>query len=101
MTVRFCFCFCFLRAAPVAHGESQARGQIGAEAKAHTTATATPDPSHICDLHCSSWQCQIPNLLSKARDRTHILMDPDQVCKALSHDRNSYVGFLNKCFMWS
>ena len=35
---------------------------------AYTPATATPDPSLICDLHHSSWQCQILNPLSKARD---------------------------------
>ena len=35
---------------------------------AYTTTTATPDPSHICDLHHSSWQHQILNPLSKARD---------------------------------
>ena len=28
-------------------------------------ATATWDPSFICDLHHSSWQCQILNPLSK------------------------------------
>ena len=37
---------------------------------AYTTATATLDPSYICDLYHSSQQCQIPNPLSKARDRT-------------------------------
>ena len=26
---------------------------------AYTTATATPDLSQVCDLHCSSWQRQI------------------------------------------
>ena len=31
-------------------------------------ATATLDLSHICDLPYSSWQCQILNLLSEARD---------------------------------
>ena len=35
---------------------------------AYTTATATQDPSRICDLHHSSWQCQTPNPLSEARD---------------------------------
>jgi len=40
---------------------------------AYATATATRDPSHICDH--SSWQCWIPNPLSKTRDQTHILMD--------------------------
>ena len=35
---------------------------------AYTTATATPDLSHVCDLHHSSWQPQILNLLNEARD---------------------------------
>ena len=34
------------------------------------------DPSCICDLHHSSWQCQILNPLSEARDWTCILVDP-------------------------
>ena len=42
---------------------------------AYTTATATPDPSGICDLHLSSWQHWILNPLSRARDQTHVLMD--------------------------
>ena len=42
---------------------------------AYTTATATQDPSHICDLHHSSWQRGIFNPLSKATDQTCILMD--------------------------
>ena len=46
---------------------------------AYTTATATPDPSHVCDLHHSSQQHWIPNPLSKARDRTHKLMVPSQI----------------------
>ena len=32
-----------------------------------TTATATPDPSRICELHHSSWQRWILNPTSKAR----------------------------------
>ena len=35
---------------------------------AYTTATATWDPSHICNLHRSSWQHRILNPLSEARD---------------------------------
>ena len=42
---------------------------------ANTTATATPDLSHVCDLHPSSHQRHILNLLSEARDQTHSLMD--------------------------
>ena len=41
----------------------------------YTTATSTPDPSSVCNLHCSSWRRQILNPLSKARDPTHILKD--------------------------
>ena len=33
---------------------------------AYTIATATPDPSRVCDLHHSSWQHQLLNPLSKA-----------------------------------
>uniref|UniRef100_A0A480EZY0 Uncharacterized protein n=1 Tax=Sus scrofa TaxID=9823 RepID=A0A480EZY0_PIG len=40
----------------------------------YTTTTAMPDPSCFCDLHCSSWQHQIHNPLSKAKDRTCNLM---------------------------
>ena len=43
--------------------------------QAYTTAMAAPDLSHICDLCCSLWQCQILKPLSEIRDRTHILMD--------------------------
>ena len=42
---------------------------------AHTTATATRDPSFVCNLYHSSWQCGILYSLSKARDWTHVLMD--------------------------
>ena len=47
---------------------------------AFNTATEVLDPSHICDLCHSLWQCQILNPLSEARDCTHILMDTSQVC---------------------
>ena len=46
---------------------------------AYTTATATQDPSNICNLHHGSRQCLILNPLSGARDQTHILMDASQV----------------------
>ena len=42
---------------------------------AYTTATATPDPSHVCDLHHSSWQLWLLNPLSEARDQIRILTD--------------------------
>ena len=35
---------------------------------AYATATAVPDPSHVCDLHQSSQQHWILNLVIEARD---------------------------------
>uniref|UniRef100_A0A8D0PDY6 Odorant binding protein 2B n=1 Tax=Sus scrofa TaxID=9823 RepID=A0A8D0PDY6_PIG len=49
--------------------------QLELQLPAYATATAMPDPSHICNLHHSSRQCQILNPLSEARDRTHVLLD--------------------------
>ena len=42
---------------------------------AYTTATATPNWSHISNLHHSLWQGWILNPLSEARDQICILMD--------------------------
>ena len=44
----------------VAYGNSQAKDESELQLlPAYTTATAMPDPSHACDLHQSSGQCQI------------------------------------------
>ena len=75
----------------MAYGGSQARGRIGAVAAkptlgpqqrriraasvTNTAATAMWGPSHICNLHHSSRQHWILNPLSKARDRTHVLVE--------------------------
>ena len=71
---------------------------LGAESElqllAYTTATATWDPRHIYDLHCSPWQCQILNPLSGARHQTCILMDTSQVLNLLSHNGNSWAATL-------
>ena len=45
---------------------------------AYTTATATQDPSSVCDPHHSSGQHRILNLRSEARDRTWVLMVPSR-----------------------
>ena len=46
----------------------------------YTTATVTWDPSCMCEVHYSSRQHQIPNPLSEARDRSHVLMDTSWIC---------------------
>ena len=56
----------YFRLPSVVYESSRARSLIGAAAGAY--ATATPDPSCICDLHHSSEQHQIFNPLSEARD---------------------------------
>ena len=63
------------RAAPEAHEVLRLGVELELQLSADTTATATQDLSRICHLHTSSGQCRIPNPLSKARDRTHILVD--------------------------
>ena len=67
------FVFFFFRAAPMAYGSSRARGQIRATAAGLATATPMPDPSGVYNLH--HWQCWILNPLSRAKDRTHVLME--------------------------
>ena len=54
---------------------------------AYTTAPATQDLSHICNLHHSPWHHQILNASSKARDRTGNLMVPSWI-----HFRCTTVG---------
>ena len=73
--VLFCFVlFCFV------FKEVPRLGiQTELQLPAYTTATAMPDPSRVCDLHYSSWQCRILNLLSEARDRTCNLMVPSRI----------------------
>ena len=60
---------------------------------AYAAATATRDPSRVCDLHDSSRQCQMLNPLSETGDRTHILMDTSRVRYLLSHNQNSLYLF--------
>ena len=88
-TDRFLFIYFFFRTAPVASGSSQARDQIAARATAYATARATPDLSHIHNLHHSLWQHQILNPLTEARGHTQILTDTSRALNPLSHNKNS------------
>ena len=64
----FFFCFCFLEP-QVRHREAPSLGiELELQLPACVTATAMPHPSLVCDLHCSSQQHWIINLLGEARD---------------------------------
>ena len=71
---------------------SQARGQIGAPTVIYTTATATPDPSHIHDLHHMRPRIEPTSLQTLC----HVL-------NPLIHNRNSpwISGYLCLCLSLS
>ena len=71
----YVFIFFYFTALPAAYGSSWARGEIRLQLPAYTTATTTPDLSHVYNLQHSSWQRQILNPLSRVRDPTCVLMD--------------------------
>ena len=91
----FLFSFCFLGPHP-RHMEVPELG-VKSELQLLATATATvmPDLSHVYDLCHSSWQCQILNPLSKARNRISILMDTSHVLNPMSHNSNSPMTILS------
>ena len=72
--------FCFFLELHLQHMEVPRLGvKSELELPAYTTATATWNPSRVCDLHHSSQQHWILNPRSGARDQTCILMDPSQI----------------------
>ena len=72
--------FCYFCGPLQRHMEVPRLGvQSEREPPAYTTATATQDPSRICKLHHSSWQCQVINPLSGSRDQTHNPMVLSQI----------------------
>ena len=73
--ILLCVCVCFL-GLHLQHMEAPRQGvKWEPQLPAYTTVTATRDPSRVCDLHHSSGQHRILNLLSEARDRACIFMD--------------------------
>ena len=95
----FCFVLFFILGPHLRHMEVPRITATAMEWQplACTTATAMPDLSHICNPCHRLQQCQILNPLTKARDRTCILMDTSWVLHPLSHNRNyqvvCFVGF--------
>ena len=68
------FSFCFVGLYPRHMEDPRLEVQLELQLPAYGTAAAPPDPSHICDLHHSSWEHGILNPLCKAGDRTCVLM---------------------------
>ena len=76
----YLFYFFFLRS-HLWHMEIPSLGiELEPQLPAYVMATAMLDLSHTFDLHHSSWQCRNLNPLSRARNRTRILMDPSWAC---------------------
>ena len=73
--------------------------RLGAELEpAYATATTMWDPSRVCDLLHSSWQCWILDPLSEAWDQTRILKDTNQIhfcCATIGTLLTICVFFLN------
>ena len=87
----FIYLFCFLGLHPQHMEVPKLWVESELQLLAYTTATAMPDLSCICDLYCSSWQRQILNPLSEARDQTHTLMGTSWVHNLLKHNGNIYL----------
>ena len=64
----FVFFSPFFSTIPMAYGSSQLGVELDLQLLAYTIAIGMQYLSHICDLHHRSYHCQIPDLLSKARD---------------------------------
>ena len=85
-----------------AHPRHMEVPRLGMESEQHlpayVTATATPDPSHVCDLQYSSRQCWILNVLSAARYWTCNPMDTSRVCYCWATTRlPSFAYFWSSC----
>ena len=78
--LRVCVCVCFL--GPYMRHMEVPRLWVESELQlpAYAAATATQDPSCVCNLHHSSWQHRIRDPMSEARDRNHTLMETSWVC---------------------
>ena len=64
------------------------------ELQLQATVTASPNPSHVCDLHHSSQQRQILNPLNEDGDQTHNLMVPSQIHFHYATTGTPQTGFL-------
>ena len=82
LVFRELFFFLFLGLHPLQMEVPRLDVKLELQLPAYTSATATQDPSHICNLHSSSWQSNAGSILkplSEARDGTCLLMDTSQI----------------------
>ena len=97
------FFFCFL-GLHLWHREVPRLGGQGVQSELHllaySPATATQDLSWVCDLHHSSWQCQILKPLNEARDRTCSLTVPSWICFRSATTGTPDVLSLDREFVW-
>ena len=70
---------------------SRLGGKLELQLPAYATATAMQDLSCLCDPYLSSWQHQILNPQSEARDQTHNLVVPSWILFPLRHNGTSMV----------
>ena len=98
----FCCCFfCFVFLGPnLWHTQVPRLGvKLELQLPVYTTATAMPDPGRVCNLHHTSWQGQILNPLSEARDRTCILMHASWVHFCWATMRTPSFSFKGNCIL--
>ena len=102
LRIFFLFFFCFL-GPHLRHIEVP---RLGAELEvrllAYATATAMQDPSRVCNLHHSPWQCRILNPLSETRDRTRNLIVTSWIhfCCATTGTQETMDLRQMSCFSW-
>ena len=89
-----CFVLFFAFLGPHLHIEIP---RLGVESElqppAYPTATATWDPSCVCDLHHRLWQSWISHPISEARNRTQIIMDTSWIRLWCATMETLYVTF--------
>ena len=84
------------------HMEVPSRGvELELQLLAYSTATATPEPSCICDLCHSLWLRQILNPLSESRGQIHMPMETRRVLNPLSHNGKACILYFYKSLVWS
>ena len=92
--------FCFNLGPHLQHREVPWLGaELEPQLPVYATATVTQNPSHICDLHHSSWQHWSLNSLSVARDPAHILLGICPVCYSWATMETAIIHLSGMCIL--